>query len=128
MRAVWDEVASDSNNCMGHKCPHHDDCFYYSARRRVERAQILVVNHALFFSDLALRQAGGSILPPYDAVILDEAHTVESVAADHLGIGVSQGQVEYTLNKLYNDRTNKGLFVHHEMQNAASRRCCAAIT
>ncbi len=116
--AVWDEVASDSNNCLGHKCPHHRDCFYYSARRRVERAQLLVVNHALFFSDLALRQAGGSILPPYDAVILDEAHTVESVAADHLGIGVSQGQVEYTLNKLYNDRSNKGLFVHHEMQRA----------
>jgi ATP-dependent DNA helicase DinG len=115
-RDVWDEVASDSNNCMGQKCPHNNECFYYSARRRVERAQILVVNHALFFSDLALRQAGGSILPPYDAVILDEAHTVESVAAEHLGMSISRGQVEYTLNKLYNDRSNKGLFVHHKSE------------
>ena len=54
-----------------------------------------------------------SILPDYDVVILDEAHTVESVASDHLGINVTSGQVEYILNKLYNDRTNKGLLVHH---------------
>jgi ATP-dependent DNA helicase DinG len=113
-RDVWDEVASDSNNCMGRKCPHHNQCFYYAARQRVGRAQVLVVNHALFFSDLALRESGVSILPRYDAVILDEAHTVESVAAEHLGMSLSQGQVEYTLNKLFNDRTNKGLFVHHK--------------
>jgi ATP-dependent DNA helicase DinG len=124
-RDVWDEVASDSNNCMGRKCPHHEMCFYYAARRRVERAQILVVNHALFFSDLALRQAGASILPAYDAVILDEAHTVESVAAEHLGLSISRGQVEYTLNKLFNDRTNKGLFVHHQSQHGQQevQRC-----
>jgi ATP-dependent DNA helicase DinG len=52
--SVWDEVASDSGNCMGRKCNHFDSCFYYAARRRVQNAQILVVNHALFFSDLAL--------------------------------------------------------------------------
>ncbi|MBP86485.1 MAG: helicase [Planctomycetaceae bacterium] len=113
--SVWDEVASDSGNCMGRKCPTHKQCFYYAARRRVQNAQILVVNHALFFSDLALRRVGASILPDYDAVIFDEAHTLESVAADHLGIGVTSGQVEYTLNKLYNDRTNKGLLVHHHL-------------
>jgi ATP-dependent DNA helicase DinG len=111
--SVWDEVASDSGNCMGRKCPTHKHCFYYAARRRVQNAQILVVNHALFFSDLALRRAGASILPDYDAVVFDEAHTLESVASDHLGLGVTSGQVEYTLNKLYNDRTNKGLLVHH---------------
>lgn len=113
--AVWDEVASDSGNCMGRKCPTHKQCFYYAARRRVQNAQILVVNHALFFSDLALRRVGASILPDYDAVVFDEAHTLESVAADHLGLGVTSGQVEYTLNKLYNDRTNKGLLVHHHL-------------
>ena len=72
-----------------------------------------MVNHALLFSDIALRRAGVSILPDYDVVILDEAHTVEAVASDHLGINVTSGQVEYALNKLYNDRTNKGLLVHH---------------
>ncbi len=115
---VWDEIASDSGNCMGRNCPTHGDCFYYLARRRASRAQILVVNHALFFSDLALRRAGASILPNYDAVILDEAHTVESVAGDHLGLGISSGAVEYTLNKLYNDRTNRGLLVHYKLGEA----------
>lgn len=111
--SVWDEMASDSGNCLGKKCPRYKECFYYQARRRVFNAQILVVNHALFFSDLALRRAGASVLPNYDAVIFDEAHTLEAVAGDHLGIRVSSGQVQYILNKLYNDRTNKGLLVHH---------------
>ena len=110
---VWDEVASDSGNCMGRRCPTYNKCFYYKDRRRAQHAQILVVNHALLFSDIALRRAGVSILPDYDVVILDEAHTVEAVASDHLGINVTSGQVEYVLNKLYNDRTNKGLLVHH---------------
>ncbi len=89
MPSVWDEVASDSGNCLGRKCPRNRDCFYVQARRRTEHAQILVVNHALFFSDLALRQAGASILPDYQAVIFDEAHTIEAVAADHLGLQIS---------------------------------------
>jgi ATP-dependent DNA helicase DinG len=109
--AVWDEVASDSSNCLGRNCPTYKDCFYYQARRRIYNAQILVVNHALFFSDLALRQSGGNILPEYDAVIFDEAHTLEAVAGDHLGLSVTSGQVHYILSRLYNDRTNKGLLV-----------------
>ena len=112
--AVWDEVASDSSNCLGRNCPTFKDCFYYQARRRVYNAQILVVNHALFFSDLALRQSGGSILPEYDAVIFDEAHTLEAVAGDHLGLSVTSGQVHYILSRLYNDRTNKGLLVNEK--------------
>ncbi|MEO1998814.1 MAG: helicase C-terminal domain-containing protein, partial [Planctomycetaceae bacterium] len=91
-------------------------CFYYRARRRVWNADLLVVNHALFFSDLALRRHGASVLPDYDVVILDEAHTVEAVAADHLGLSVSSGQCDYLLNKLYNDRTQRGLLVQHQFQ------------
>jgi ATP-dependent DNA helicase DinG len=123
--AVWDEVASDSGNCLGRQCPHHDDCFYHRARRRVHNAQLLIVNHALFFSDLALRRQGAHILPSYQVVVLDEAHTIETVAADHLGVGVSTGQIEWVLNKLYNDRTNKGLLVHHQMESAQQQvlRC-----
>lgn len=106
---VWDEVGSDSGNCRGRACPTYKECFYYAARRRAQNAQILVVNHALFFSDLALRRAGASILPEYQAVVFDEAHTLEAVAGDHLGIGVGSGAVNYNLAKLYNERTNKGL-------------------
>ncbi|HZZ28150.1 MAG TPA: helicase C-terminal domain-containing protein [Pirellulales bacterium] len=116
--SVWDEITSDSGNCMGRNCPTYADCFYYQARRRASHAQILVVNHALFFSDLALRRAGASILPNYDVAILDEAHTVEGVAGDHLGLGISSRAIEYTLNKLYNDRSNRGLLVHYKLGDA----------
>ncbi|MCH2123569.1 MAG: helicase [Pirellulaceae bacterium] len=115
---VWDEVASDSGNCLGRNCSTYNACYYFQDRRRAQHAQILVVNHALFFSDLALRRVNVSILPDYDAVVFDEAHTLESVAADNLGIGITSGQIQYTLNKLYNDRSNKGLLVHHRLTQA----------
>jgi ATP-dependent DNA helicase DinG len=117
--SVWTEVNSDSGNCMARNCPTHDDCFYYRARRRVQNAQLLIVNHALFFSDLSLRRAGVSILPNYDAVIFDEAHTLHQVAQQHLGLRVTEGQIEYNLNRLYNDRTNRGLLVQKEFTKAA---------
>lgn len=107
--SVWDEVASDHGNCMGRQCPTYNQCFYYQARRRMQNAQILIVNHALFFSDLALRKQGASILPDYDIVVFDEAHTIEQVAGDHLGVNVSSSQVQYALNKLHNPRTDRGL-------------------
>ncbi len=121
---VWDEVASDSMNCQGRECPTYKDCFYYRARRRMQHAQILVVNHALFFSDLALRRQGASILPDYDVVVFDEAHNLERVAGDHLGVHVSSGQVDYVLSKLYNDHTNRGLLVHHK-QGESQRQVLA---
>ncbi|MBY0458685.1 MAG: helicase, partial [Gemmataceae bacterium] len=82
---------------------------YFRARKTVFGANILVVNHALFFADLALRRSGGGVLPDYQAVIFDEAHTLEDVAADHLGIGLSQGGVEYLLTQLLAPRTQKGI-------------------
>ncbi|MEM6655444.1 MAG: helicase, partial [Planctomycetota bacterium] len=65
MPTVWDEAASDSGNCLGRRCPTHSKCFYYAARRRMQHAQVLVVNHALLFSDIALRRHGVSLLPDY---------------------------------------------------------------
>ena len=110
--SLWDEVASDSSNCLGRKCKTYEECHYYRARRRVHGAQILVVNHAMFFTDLALRrELGYGVIPDYDAAILDECHTIESVASSHLGLKVTNGQVQYALNKLYNPATGKGLFV-----------------
>jgi ATP-dependent DNA helicase DinG len=112
---VWDEVQSENGNCLGKHCNFYNDCFYFQARRRIWNADILVVNHALFFSDLAIRREGVSILPDYDVAILDEAHTIEGVAGDHMGISVSSGQVDYVLNRLYNERANKGVLVAHEL-------------
>lgn len=110
---VWDEVASDHSNCMGKRCPHYRECFYYAARRRIQHAQVLVVNHALFFTDLALRMQKAGLLPPYDVVVFDEAHTVESVAAEHLGLNISSGQTAYILRKLFNPQRQRGLLVQH---------------
>jgi ATP-dependent DNA helicase DinG len=126
---LWDEVASDSGNCMGRKCVHHDKCFYYAARRRVHHSQILVVNHALFFSDLAVRALGGGILPKYDAVVLDECHTMEGVAGEHLGLSISNSQIDYTLRKLYNPRTDKGVLAALGLRQVAnaSYRCMEAL-
>ena len=110
--SLWDEVSSDTSNCMGRKCPTYEKCFYYRARRRVQGAQILVVNHALFFTDLAIRdELGWGIIPDYDVAVLDECHTIESVASAHLGLKITNSQVQYTLNKLYNPATGRGLFI-----------------
>ncbi|MBQ9799089.1 MAG: hypothetical protein IJO40_04025, partial [Thermoguttaceae bacterium] len=76
---VWNEICCEQGNCLGRKCPFYERCFYAKARRRLDSAKILIVNHALLFSDLAIRNVGGSILPRYDAVIFDEAHTMEQV-------------------------------------------------
>jgi ATP-dependent DNA helicase DinG len=107
--SVWDLVESDSGNCLGRACPDYSDCFYYKARKAMFGANLLIVNHALFFSDLALRRLGASMLPDYKTVIFDEAHTLEDVAAEHLGIKVGRGAFEYLLNKLHNPRSHRGL-------------------
>ena len=115
---VWDEVRSEHGNCLGRKCPTHEACYFYAARRRVWNADLIVVNHALFFADLALRREGARVLPDYDVVVFDEAHTLEQVAGDHLGMSFGSGQVNYALNRLYNDRQQKGLLIHHNLREA----------
>lgn len=123
--AVWDESQSEHGNCLGKNCPTYNECLYYKARRRTWNADLLVVNHALFFSDLALRREGASVLPDYDVVILDEAHNVEQVAADHLGLSISNGQLEYQLNKLFHERLQKGLLAREEL--TAAQRLVASV-
>lgn len=110
---VWDLVESESGNCLGRACPHYADCFYFKARKAAYGGNLLIVNHALFFSDLALRKVGAGLLPDYHAVIFDEAHTLEDVAADHLGLSVTQGGVEYLLNQILAPRSLKGVLAVH---------------
>ncbi len=98
---VWNQVQSDSEDCMGRRCPNYNECFYQSARRRMENADMLVVNHALFFADLALRGEGFGLLPHYQHVILDEAHTIEDVASEHFGASISRFQVFLLLSTLW---------------------------
>jgi ATP-dependent DNA helicase DinG len=107
--AVWEKINSDANLCRGAKCPHHHNCFLQAARQRLAAADIMVVNHALFFSDLALKSEFAAILGDYDLAVLDEAHTLEGVASDHFGYGVSTGSVGYLLRELYDDANDRGL-------------------
>ena len=122
---VWDDVCCEMGNCPGKSCAFERKCFYQQARRRIANAQLLIVNHALLFSDLAVRRQGGNILPVYDALVFDEAHTMEQAAADHLGITVTQGQIDYLLNKLHNPKSGRGLLtqVFHEPSEIAVAEC-----
>lgn len=109
---VWDEVVSESDVCLRARCPHFEQCFYQKARREAAAADIIVANHSLLFSDIAVRRAQNNytapaVLPPYKRVILDEAHNIEEAATDHLGAAVSRRGLLRMLNRL--DRRGKGL-------------------
>ena len=106
--AVWDRVRAEAGNCMGKRCPHFRSCGWQAAKRRMNAGRLLVVNHALFFSDLALRAAGVTYLPQYDHVVFDEAHTLEDVASQHFGLRVGEGGVEYQLRHLFDAGKTKG--------------------
>jgi ATP-dependent DNA helicase DinG len=118
---VWEAVQSENGNCLGRDCPRYKECFFYQARRRIHNANLLVVNHALFVSDLALRAAGVSLLPKYDLVIIDEAHSLDAVAAKHLGLQLSSLGVDFTLARLYNERTGKGLLTFYGLDDAIKK-------
>ncbi|MEJ2540336.1 MAG: helicase C-terminal domain-containing protein [Gemmatimonadota bacterium] len=109
---VWEEVRSDPDACLRARCPHFQDCFYQRSRRRAASARLLVVNHHLLFTDVAVRRATNNwtqsaVLPPYRHVILDEAHNVEDAATSHLGVQVSRRGLFRMLSRL--DRRGKGL-------------------
>jgi ATP-dependent DNA helicase DinG len=94
---IWRDVTSSSETRIGASCEHYEACFVTRMRREAEEAQIVVVNHHLLLADLALRGRRGvhaSVLPPYDAVIFDEAHQVEDVATDFFGVRVSSARIE----------------------------------
>ncbi len=118
--SVWDYARSDSHNCMGRKCPHHEQCFYQSARRRMENGDLLICNHALFFADLALRMQGVGFLPPYQHVILDEAHAVEDVAAEHFGLSLTQTRIEHLLRLLYHFNTHRGFLASLTLKDGST--------
>jgi ATP-dependent DNA helicase DinG len=110
---VWRLAQSDRNNCQGRKCPQYNECFFYKARKEMEEAHLLVVNHHLYFSDLSLREEHAAILPPHKVVVFDEAHTLEDVATDHLGVSISEAQVRWFLDGLWS-RKSKGLLARDD--------------
>jgi Rad3-related DNA helicase/REP element-mobilizing transposase RayT len=115
---VWSQVCSERGLCSPKTCGHqsdfardHDVCFFQRVRNRILSADVVILNHTLFFTLLGGvdEEMEGGILFKNDFVIFDEAHTMESVASRHIGLSVSSGQVRYSLNRLWNPRTEKGL-------------------
>lgn len=104
---VWEEVGRQKDLCMGKKCETYNACFYFKERRKWFSSHILIVNHHLFFANVA---SNGAVLPRCDAVIFDEAQNLEEVATSFLGLEISNSGLAYFLDRLYNPRTHKGLF------------------
>ncbi len=91
----WREVSAASENCIGQSCSLFDACFVTRMRQRALEADLVVVNHHLLCADLAVRDGSyGQVIPPYDTVILDEAHLIEDVATQYFGVHVSSFRVE----------------------------------
>ncbi len=99
--SFWRHIDARPETCLGQKCPDFDPCFITRMRDRAKEADIIVVNHHLFFADLALRNGNyGSVLPDYTAVILDEAHLIEDVASEYFGSQVSNYQIDDLIRDL----------------------------
>ncbi|HUJ31702.1 MAG TPA: ATP-dependent DNA helicase [Candidatus Acidoferrum sp.] len=92
---LWNRIDARSDLCTGQKCPEFQTCFITAMHQRAHEADLIIVNHHLFFADLAIRQDDfGAILPEYSAVVFDEAHEIEDVASDYFGRGVSSYQFD----------------------------------
>ena len=123
---VWLQVCSEAHICTTRHCGPRGNCFFQEARKAAADARLIVVNHTLFFAlletelgegDEAEKKPGGFIFPN-DFAILDEAHTIEQVAAVQLGLRVSQSSLRFELQRLYHPRTRKGLLKSYRKATA----------
>lgn len=126
---VWSLVCSERGLCSPKICGHQSDfakdhglCFFQRARKSILAADVLVLNHTLFFTLLgaASEEQEGGILFKNDFLIFDEAHTVENVAAKHVGLSVSSGQLRFALGRLWNPKSGKGLLATLRQGKAVS--------
>ena len=118
----WEKIASEADVCRRSKCSFYNDCFFYRARREAASSDILVANHHLLFADLAVKsETGGhgesAVMPPYNRVIIDEAHNVEDVATEYFGAAVSKRGLSLTTGRLINKKdVTKGLLPYTFMK------------
>ena len=108
-RAVWEEVCSESDNCLRSRCEFFQKCFVTRARRQANKAHILVANHHLLFADLAVQATGANVavLPKYDHIVFDEAHNIEDVATDYFGAGITRTGIARIIRRLHAQIENK---------------------
>ncbi len=106
---LWEKLNAEKDSCLGVKCHHYNPCFFYTARRKAAETDLLVVNHHLLFTDLALRAATQeyeqtAIIPGYRAVVLDEAHNLEDIATRHFGFRTTSLGLQRQLGRLHQRR------------------------
>jgi ATP-dependent DNA helicase DinG len=110
---IWKQVTSTADNCLGAKCPDYGNCFVNQARQRAMKADVVVVNHHLFFSDLTLKTEGfGELLPDHDAVIFDEAHVIPDTASNFFGISISSFQLKDLISDIQGAEKEERSAVH----------------
>lgn len=127
---AWGYCCCEAGNCQGNKCPYFRGCFYWKARLSWEKADIIVTNHAMFFTDLKMKQAADmdmALLPKWSAVIIDEAHTLEDSAASHLGLRISSGGMMSFLNRLFNPDNGRGILLRKGEEAMNLRRIIAEL-
>ncbi|MCZ6792612.1 MAG: DEAD/DEAH box helicase [Planctomycetota bacterium] len=110
---VWERVMSETDKSLKVNCKFYQSCFYYQARRRVNRSHIVVANHHLFFADLAVRQETGNyeydlVLPAYRRVVFDEAHHLEDVCSDYFGVRFSRRGIRQRLRRMASEDGLRG--------------------
>lgn len=106
---VWSQVCAEEGTCVYPAQREHHDCFLTKARARMQDADILIVNHALFFADLAMRHQGGGLLPEFNLAVLDEAHQMEEAAGQALGLRLTPWSFIRWIRSLYHPDSKKGL-------------------
>ncbi len=116
---VWDMICSEKGVCSSSVCG--PPCFFQQTKERVRSSNVIIMNHALFFTLMALQESEEQFIYPDDFVIFDEAHTLESVAGLGVGKNISRYQVLSAIHRFYNPKTKKGLFVK---QKKALRALC----
>ena len=126
---VWDEVAAEPDLCRKSACPHYGRCFLFQARRAALRADVVVVNHHLLMSDVAVRRAqqnweDTAVIPAYSRLVVDEAHHIEDAAAAHLGTATSRRGLQQLFSRLVRhgaaSRPGRGLLPALEARLAAA--------
>ena len=124
---TWEEVRSDPDICLRSRCPHFQECHYQRSRRQAASAELLIVNHHMLFTDLAVRRAtlnwtASAVLPAYNRIVLDEAHNIEDAATSHLGVEVTRRGLYRVLSRL--ERSGRGVLsaVYDQITTGSEQR------
>lgn len=123
---AWDRVAAESESCPGGRCPHYSECFFYKSRRELASAAIIVSNHHVLFSDMAIKGASGTdssfgIIPPYAKVVFDEAHNIAEAATSHFSAKFSKHGLTKTLGRLRSKKKGAQAGLAHYISRLAEK-------